>query len=148
MGILSLAGIFMFVMICMGAVLIPEVFFILSMRKAILRCAPENRTMTPGMTWLMLIPLFNLVWDFILVKEVAATLEREFRKRNVPVEPSPGKNIGFAWCILSVGAIIPLLGILSVLGAIVCWILYWAKIAGFSAMLLVAPPVAAAQVPS
>ena len=148
MGLISLAGIFMIVLICAGVVLIPEIFFVLSMQKAIRRCSPENRTLTPGMAWLMLIPLFNLVWDFIVVKEVAATLEREFKKRNVPVEPSPGKNIGFAWCILSVGALIPLLGILSVMGAIVCWILYWAKIAGFSGMLGFSAPVAAAPIPS
>jgi len=148
MAILGLAGIFMLVLIFMGIVLIPEIFFALTLQKAINRCSPENRTITPGMAWLILIPLFNLVWNFILVKEIAATLEREFRKRNVAVEPSPGKNIGFAWCILAVGTIIPLLGILSVIGAIVCWILYWAKIAGFSAMLAVPHPHASAQVPA
>lgn len=148
MAILGLAGIFMLMLIFTGIVLIPGIFFILTLQKAILRCSPENRTITPGMVWLMLIPLFNLVWDFILVKEIASTLEREFKKRNVPVETAPGKNIGFAWCILAVGTIIPFLGVLSVIGAIICWILYWAKIAGFSALLPVQPPLAAAQVPA
>ena len=116
MAILGLAGIFMLVLIFMGIVLIPGIFFALTLQKAILRCAPENRTITPGMAWLILIPLFNLVWNFILVKEI--------------------------------GAIIPFPGILSVIGAIVCSILCRAKIAGFSAMLAVQHPLAAAQVPA
>ncbi len=35
-------------------------------------------------------------------------------------------------CILICCGIIPLLGILCSLGGLVCWILYWVKIAGYS----------------
>jgi hypothetical protein len=36
-------------------------------------------------------------------------------------------------CILACCSIIPFLGVLCSLGALVCWILYWVKIAGYSA---------------
>jgi len=135
-------GIFLIVMFSLFILLIPAIFFILTMQRALQRCAPENRTMTPASAWLLLIPLFNLVWDFILVSQMAASLEREFKQRNIPVEPFPGKNVGLAWCILTVCSIIPILGILTGIAALVCWILYWVKIAGFSAT-LASPPVAA-----
>ncbi len=139
MGPLGFTGIFMIVLIAVAICLIPEIFFIVTLQKALQRCSPENRIMSPGSTWLMLIPLFNLVWIFIIVTQVAESLEREFRKRNIPVEPAPGKSIGLAWCILTICCIIPLVGIFTGIAAIVCWILYWVKIAGFSATLASAP---------
>ena len=148
MVLFGFAGLFIILLFSVILCLIPEVLFVLTLQKALQRCAPQNRTITPGSAWLMLIPVFNLVWDFILVSQVSATLEREFRERNIPVEPSPGKNVGLAWCILSVGALIPLLGILSVLAAIVCWILYWVKIAGLSAILAAPPDAAVAHTPA
>ena len=37
------------------------IFYILSLQKALNRCAPENRAMEPGMVWLLLIPCVFLV---------------------------------------------------------------------------------------
>jgi hypothetical protein len=146
-GFFGFAGLFMILLVFLMICLIPEILFVLTLQKALQRCSPQNRTISPGSAWLMLIPLFNLVWDFILVSQVSATLEREFRSRNIPVEPSPGKNVGLAWCILAAGAIIPFLGVLSFIGALVCWILYWVKIAGFSST-LAAPIAVSAPAPA
>jgi hypothetical protein len=146
MGLIGFAGIIMIVLISFGIFLIPAIFFNLTMQRALQRCSPENQVMTPGAVWLLLIPLFNLVWAFIVVTQMAASLEREFNKRNIPVEPFPGKSIGLAWCIAAVCTLIPVLGILSAFVALVCWILYWAKIAGFSSTLAASP--AAVQAPA
>jgi len=135
MGLIGLTGIFILVLIGLGILLIPMIFFILTMQKALRRCAPENQVMSPGAAWLMIIPVFNLAWGFVLVTQMASSLEREFARRRIPVEPAPGKSIGLAWCILVLCGFIPLLGIPCVIAALVCWILYWVKIAGFSATL-------------
>ena len=137
MGSIGLASIFLLILVGLFICLIPEIFFIITMQKALQRCAPENQVMSPGSTWLMIIPLFNLAWSFVLVTQMASSLEREFRSRNIPVEPAPGKSIGLAWCILLLCAFIPILGIFCGIAAIVCWILYWIKISGFSATLAV-----------
>src|SRR5476651_603853 len=112
--------------------LIPAIFYILTVQKALNRCAPENRAMSPGMVWLLLVPLLNIVWSFFVVINVAKSLGAEFQKRGIAEEPEPGKKLGLIMCILACCGIIPLLGILCSLGALVCWILYWVKIAGFS----------------
>ena len=117
--------------------LIPVIFYSLTLQKALNRCAPENRAMAPGMVWLLLIPLFNLVWHFFVVSNVAKSLGAEFQKRGLPEEPDPGKKLGLIMCILACCGIIPFLGILCSLGALVCWIMYWIKIAGFSGKLAV-----------
>lgn len=115
--------------------LIPFIFYLLTLQKALNRCSPENRAMNPGMVWLTLIPLFGLVWQFFVVINVAKSLGAEFQKRGLSEESQPGKTLGLVMCILACCGIIPFLGVLCSLGALVCWIIYWVKIAGFSAKL-------------
>jgi hypothetical protein len=115
--------------------LLPAIFYLLTLQKALNRCSPENRAMAPGMVWLMLIPLFNIVWHFFVVINVAKSLGAEFQKRGIVEEADPGKKIGMIMCILACCGWIPLLNILTGIGTLICWILYWIKIAGFSAKL-------------
>jgi hypothetical protein len=120
------------ILIVIGIVLIPAIFFLLTLQKALERCSVESRTTTPGSVWLLLIPLFNLVWQFIIVSKISESLHNEFTKRNIPEDPQPGKSIGIAYCVLGICSIIPLIGILTSIAALVCWIVYWVKIAGYS----------------
>ena len=95
--------------------------------------------MTPDQVWLMLIPVFNMVWQFIMVDRVASSLANEFRRRNIVGDAEPGKSLGLAYCILVVTSIIPVIGILTGIAGLVCGIVYWVKIANYSAQLI--PPV-------
>jgi hypothetical protein len=131
----GIAAVFTIALIVCAIALLPAIFYILTIQKALNRCAPENRAMAPGMAWLLLVPLVNIVWQFFVVINVAKSLGSEFQKRGIAEEPEPGKKLGLIMCILACCGIIPLLGILCSLGALVCWILYWIKIAGFSSKL-------------
>ena len=75
------------------------------------------------MVWLMLIPLFNLVWQFFVVFNMAKSLGAEFQKRGMAEDPNPGQTLGLVMCIgnLVCGPV-----------GLICWILYWVKIAGYS----------------
>jgi hypothetical protein len=87
----------------------------------------------------MLIPLFNLVWHFIVVTNIARSLANEYAMRRLPMyEREPGKGIGLAMCILAACGIIPVIGLFTWLAGLVCWIIYWVKISGYSRR-LVAP---------
>jgi hypothetical protein len=115
-----------------GVFLLPTIFYLLTLQKALYKCSPENRTIPPGQVWLYLIPLFSLVWHFILIKHVADSLGKEFQKRGVVVEPRPGYELGFAMCVLNVTGLVPLLGAVTAIAGFVCWIVYWVKIHQFS----------------
>ena len=127
------AGLMMGFLIGFAIFLIPAIFYCLTLQKALNRCAPENRAMAPGLVWLIFIPLFALVWQFFVVINMAKSLGAEFQKRGIAEEPEPGKKLGLIMCILACCSIIPFLGIPCSLGALVCWIIYWIKIAGYSA---------------
>ena len=100
------------------------------------KCSPQSRTMQPGMVWLLLIPLFNLVWNFLVVNALADTLANEFRLRAIPTaDPKPGKSIGIAMAVCTAFAIIPILNLIAFIPQFILWIVYWVKIAGFSQQL-------------
>jgi hypothetical protein len=131
----AIAGIAILWMLCVAIGLAITIFFILTLQKALNRCSPENRAMQPGMTWLLLIPLFNIVWIFFVVLNMAKSLGAEFKKRGIAEDEEPGKKLGLAYAILSICSAIPFLGMVIAIGAVVCFIMYWVKIAGYSKQL-------------
>jgi len=139
---LGFGVLWMSLMIAWMVLLLPLIFYLLTLQRALSACAMENRRMQPGLVWLQLVPLFGLVWQFFVVLGVSGSLHAEFQKRGIVEEPNPGQSLGLAMCILQVCGIIPFLGILAVLAGVVCWILYWIKIVGLTAKL--APAVAVA----
>jgi hypothetical protein len=123
--------------------LVPTVLFFLTLQRALARCAPTARTMSPGQVWFGVIPVFNLVWPFYMVNAISTSLHNEFVRRGIVEEPAPAKTIGMAFATLGLLSIIPLLNILTALPTLVCWIVYWVKIAGFSKKLAAPPAVPA-----
>jgi hypothetical protein len=93
-----------FVLIVFGLLGIPGIFFFMSMQNALERCSPESRTMSPSQVWPGLIPLFNFVWQFIVVVRIASSLRNEFLRRQLPLtEAEPGQTLGITsasshWC--------------------------------------------------
>jgi hypothetical protein len=122
-------------LITLAVLLAVMVFYLLTLQKALSRCSPENRAMAPGMVWLQLIPLFGLVWQFFNVINLAKSPGAEFQKRGMAEDPQPGKTLGLIMSILCCCSVIPFLGILIAIGALICWIIYWVKIAGYSGKL-------------
>lgn len=122
--------------------------YILTLQRAISRCAPQNRTTSPESAWLLLIPFFNMYWQFVLYSRISETLEREFHARNLPIEPQPARNLGLAVAVLHVFWIIPVVHFFTSFAGFVCLIFYWVKIADYSNQLLSHPVLAYAGFPN
>lgn len=135
-GLFSLGFIFIFLII-LGVCLIPLIFYLITIQDTLKEISPENRQMQPGEVWLSIIPLFGMVWQFFVVDRVSKSLKAEFLKRNIQiVEEKPGYSIGIAFCILNCCGIIPVLGGFAGIGGLVCWIIYWIKIADYKTLLI------------
>jgi len=118
------------VVLVVALCLVPAIFFLITLQRALVRCAPESREMSPGAVWLSLIPLFNFVWQFIVVVNVARSLHNEFVRRNLPVsEPNPGLALGLATLTLGLVSLVPVIGVFASVAGLVCGIIYWVKIA-------------------
>jgi len=144
-GLGESAVIFLIFGIVVAVLIVPTIFYLLTIQKALSRCSVESRTLSPGLVWLQLIPLFNLVWVFIVVINVSKSLGNEFRRRGISESPNPGQGIGVAMAICSVLSIIPLVGYLTSVASLVLWIVYWVTIAGHSSR--IAAPVPATYGP-
>lgn len=101
--------------------LIFYIFYLMMMSRVLELCHPRTRTMNPGEVWMVFIPVFGLVWHFIMVGRIADSLAIEFRNRNLPAEEDrPGYQSGITYLIL---ALVPVANIIS----IVFLILYYNK---------------------
>jgi hypothetical protein len=133
---ISSAAIVIAGLIVFAILLVPLIFYLLTLQKALNNCAPQNRAMQPGLVWLMLIPCFGLIWHFFIVVWLAQSLGAEFKSRGIAEEPQPGLTLGIIMCSLCCASIIPIIGALFGLGYFVCWIIYWVKVAGYSKKLV------------
>ncbi len=121
------------------------IVYLLTLHKCLGRVSPQNRAMAPGLVWLNLIPLVGLVWNFFVVLNISKSLVAEGQTRGINLGDG-GKTVGLVMAILVACSIIPLVNMLTGIGALVFWILYWVKIAGYSNQLAQsAPPAPAMQ---
>lgn len=112
------------------------VLFLITLQEAFKKCSPASRTMQPGKVWLWLIPLFGLVWQFIVVLNLAESLANEFARIGISIpKPAPGRSIGVAFCICNCFLLVPRLGGVAGLVGLVLWIVYWVRIASYSRQL-------------
>ena len=121
-----------FAIIIFGGMITVAVFYCLTLQRTLEAVSPENRKMPPANVWLLFIPIFNWVWHFIIVNNVADSLKAEFERRGIkPDEERPGYGIGLAASICWCTSWIPGLNALTGLAALICWIIYWSKISGY-----------------
>jgi hypothetical protein len=92
-------------------ILVPAIFYILTLQKALEQCTPVSRTMEPALVWLLLVPFVHLVFSFFVVLALSRSLANEFANRRVTIpDPAPGQAVGLAMRICGCCCVIPLLG--------------------------------------
>jgi hypothetical protein len=110
-------------------VIIMWIFYLITLSQCLKQCAPHNQRMAPGEVWMVLIPLFGIVWHFIMIGRIADSLAAEFRTRGVqPAEDRPGYNTGLTALIL---LLVPFAGIVG----LVFLGIYWKKMSEYKKQL-------------
>ena len=64
--------------------------------------APAHRTMEPGMIWLLLIPFFQVYWNFRALPAVSDSLAATMREKGLKPDDC-GRSIGMIWSLLVLG---------------------------------------------
>lgn len=89
---------------------------------------PKYRLQDPNMAWLLLVPLFNLYWNFKIFPELAESFQAYFYSRGVAEVDDCGENLTRWYCWLAVVGLIPCFIGLPFLAALVFVILFLIKV--------------------
>jgi hypothetical protein len=147
-------------LLCIGIILViylvVYILFLLNLHRTLAEVAERNRELSPGLVWLSLIPLFNIVWNIIMVAKIANSLKNEFSDRGWSTQNEGfARTTGMIWAwggvasvVLSIiqnGAqfadarpIAMVLGLLSCplsLAIFICWIMFWVQTHGYKVRL-------------
>lgn len=109
--------------------------YLLALQNTLKAVSPANRKTEPGMVWLLLIPGFNFVWNFILAKKIAFSLEKEFSNLGEKMDGRPLYTLGVfssvMYIVTIVAKYIPMGGVFLIVAGMIVWIMYWKKIAEY-----------------
>jgi len=97
--------------------------------------APHRKTES-WQAFLLLIPLFNLFWNFVLLAKVSGGLQSYFQSKNDTSVGDCGANIGLWFSICAIGCWVPIASCLAFPAALVLLILYLVKISGLRTRVL------------
>lgn len=114
------------------------IFFALTLYRTLKLVKKDNLCILPNQAWFVAIPLFNIYWNFEVVKRLTDSLNNEFYDRKVKVEERPTQKWGliFAWTFLLTNIPLPpfVLTIISILH-LVYFITYWVKVNEYKTLL-------------
>ena len=54
------------ILLCIGILFLPQIFFLITLQNTIKEVSIENRTIKPSQVWLSFIPLFGIFWQFFI----------------------------------------------------------------------------------
>lgn len=111
--------------LCVGLAVHAVVCYLLFiLQKAIPK---EHQRIEPPMIWLLVIPLFNLVWNFFVYQQIADSYTSVFASRGQPQRGGAERQLGLAFSICAACSVVPCLGALAALAALVLLIIYLVK---------------------
>jgi len=109
------------------------VFWMIVMSRALDQVSHDIRKMEPGAVWLCAIPVFGLVWQFLVTNAVANGIAGEFAVRNMfPAEGKPGLTVGTTGCILVCCCIIPYAGVGVAIIGLIFLVIHISKISEYN----------------
>ena len=115
------------VVIVLGLVVVPNVFYLLTLQRAFEAIDPPMRPMKPGLVWLFLIPVFNFVWAFFLVTYLKSGYEKMNAAGRLTSPTSAGFGVGIGYAICFALCLIPGINLVAWIPAFVLWILHWVQ---------------------
>lgn len=126
--------------------------FLRTLRDLLRAVSEQNRGMSPGLVWLNWIPLFGLAWIFVTIVKIRESARAEFVFRGVREDGGIGFGVGITFAVTNVLSEIGVppsslenedaLWVIAVftglmgLVSLICWILYWMKMANLRDMLV------------
>jgi len=134
---IAIWGLLMLVLI--GGLILVVVLYLLNLQRLLKEISTTNRLVAPGNVWLMLIPLFNLIYPFILYPRICDSVRNEYQSRGMSEDGDFGRAIGITMPVLGLCGWLPYIGVIAGIANLVLFIIFWVKMAGYRTKLRSAP---------
>lgn len=120
-----------FYLIFVGGFFVLFAFYYKTMIDVMSLIRPTNREIGIGNIMFTVIPIFNLVYGFIVYPKICDSIAKEYQQLGLPQDKDFGKNIVIAMQILMISMMLPFLNVLAIIPLLILFILFWVKIDGY-----------------
>lgn len=139
-----MSGVLPLLFIFLLGLLVVVILYLKTLQDTLHEISDHNRQMPAVNVWLMLIPIFNYIYPFIMYPKISESLRLEFEERGVSQPGDYLRSVGITMAVLGVSGVLnfvgnPFLGIIVMLAGLahlVLFIIYWTKIVGYKKMLI------------
>lgn len=100
------------------------------------RIPPQFRQIEPGMVFLLIIPFFNIVWNFFVYPKIADSFKAYFNSVGRADVGDCGKTLALVYCILVCFCIIPYLNLCIGIAVLVIFIILLVKFGTYKGQIL------------
>lgn len=94
------------------------------------RIPAQYRQLEPWHAWLLLIPLWGLIWNFFVYARLSRSMGAALAAQGTPAADDCGAQLGQTYSICCILSLIPFIGGIAGVVALVVWIMYLVKITG------------------
>lgn len=125
-------AIFLTILVAVGVLLLVmfavQVFICWLLYDAWNRVPPQCREGEPWHAWLLLIPIVGVVMAFFVHPRIARSYRNLLAAYQMPAEDDCGEKLGFSYAVCGACSVVPYVGLLAALAALVIIILFLVKI--------------------
>ncbi len=101
---------------------------------------PESRLREPKHVWLLMVPIFNIVWNFFVFPRISESFQHYFYSRGVAKVGDCGEKLAWWYCGLCVAFVAPCINLAAMIAAAVVIILYLQRVDELRLRILRADP--------
>ena len=120
-------------LVILGVGLVISLVICYLLYEALKRVPSQFRQMDPPMVWLLMIPCFNLVWNFFVFPKISRSYKAYFEAAGNTEVGDCAEKLGLIYAICAVCSIIPCVGAIAGLAGLVLLIIYLVQIYGLKA---------------
>lgn len=128
----------------LAILIVAATFYLKAISKLFQTISVPNRKMNPRLIWLTLIPVFNIVWHFILFHKITQSIEAELYSRKTFQRKQPLYNAGLmtsvSYLLFAGTFFLPVMRFWVLLLFLSSWISYWRKIVEYRKYFEQLPP--------
>lgn len=109
--------------------IVVNIFYILTLQKSLRAIDDDLRPLPAWLSWLYLIPVFNIIWIYFLVAGIASGYRKMFASGRLKKKVSAGLDVGMGFAVcLTIALIFHRATVVMLMISFALWVVHWIKV--------------------